>query len=260
MTPRYQSLDWYDTPRYYDIVFAGRNRQEIDFVEALYQRYAPREGRILEPACGSGRLLEGLARKGYQVDGFDLSEPMVDYARRRFERQGLEGKIWVGDMTSVRTRRRYDLAFCLVSSFKYLLTEREALAHLRCVSASLRSGGVYVLGFHLSDYDDRSRDREDWHGARGRTRVECRIDSWPPNRRSRRENLRARLLVHKPSITEALESEWQFRTYDVRQFRSLLAKVPELEHVATHNFEYKIDEEIEFGDEDLDNVVILRRR
>ena len=106
----------------------------------------------------------------------------------------------------------------------------------------------------------RRTDREDWEGSRGRVRVECCIDSWPPERKQRRERLRARLLVHKPTTTEAWESEWWFRTYDREQFLALLRTVLELEHIATHNFDYCADEEIEFGAEHLDNVVILRRR
>ena len=227
MALRYEVLDWYQQPRYYDIAFASRNRVEIAFLGAMYRRYAPAGGAILEPACGSGRLMEGLLRRGYQVHGFDLSETMVGYARDRLDARKLGGTLWVDDMTCFRPRKRYALAHCLVSSFKYLLTESAALAHLQCVANSLRAGGVYVLGFHLSDYRDQRPDSEEHSGGRGQTRVTCRIDSDPPNRRSRLETLRARLTVRMPTRTLGSETTWKFRTYDETQFLRLLAKVPD---------------------------------
>lgn len=259
--PTYAAVSWYQLPRYYDLVFASLNRREIAFLADVFDRYVATGGRrVLEPACGSGRLMEGLFGRGFQVDGFDLEDRMVAYASKRLRDRGWAGRVWQSDMAAFKVSQRYDMSFCLVSSFKYLLTEKAALGHLRSVAKALRPGGIYVLGFHLSEYADRRTDSEDWEGRRGRLRVECRIDSWPPERKQRRERLRARLLVHKPSATEAWKSEWHFRTYDRQQFLTLLRKVPEFEHIATHNFDYSADEEIEFGEEDLDNIVILRRR
>ncbi len=260
MSRHYQQIDWYDLPKYYDLVFSSLNRREIAFLDDLYHRYdLPSSRKVLEPACGSGRLLEGMAQKGYQVQGFDLSESMVTHSKARLLAKGHRARVWQADMSDFKTKSKVDFAFCLVSSFKYLLTEKAALAHLQCVASSLKKGGIYVLGFHLSEYEDRRPDCEKWEGARGRVKVECRIDSWPPDAKTRLEKIRSRMLVMKPSQTEAMESAWEFRTYDREQFLRLIRKVPALKHVATHNFDYCADEEIELGENDLDNVVILQK-
>ena len=74
MTARpYRSVDWYDLPRYYDIVFEADTRAEADFLEAMAERWGRGAGRILEPACGSGRLVEEMARRGHAVTGFDTN-------------------------------------------------------------------------------------------------------------------------------------------------------------------------------------------
>jgi SAM-dependent methyltransferase len=39
--------------------------------------------RLLEPACGTGRLITELAARGYQMIGFDLSQPALSYLGRR---------------------------------------------------------------------------------------------------------------------------------------------------------------------------------
>jgi hypothetical protein len=56
------------------------------------------------------------------------------------------------------------------------------------------------------------------------------------------------------------ETRWQFRTYDAKQMRSLLKKVPELELVACYDFTYDIEAPRELDDSYSDVILILRRR
>ncbi len=268
----YATLDWYDSPRYYDIVFDVDTRREADFLEALYARHAvlprgargkrsgKRRGRVLEPACGSGRLVVELARRGWSVSGSDLSAPMLAYARERLREAGLSARLARADMADFRVRERFDLAHCLVSTFKYLLSEEDARSHLDCVARALRPGGIYVLGFHLSDYADRGCTRERWVGVRGGTHVVCNIQGWPADRARRLETVRSRLLVHENGRDLRSETTWQFRTYDARQVRGLLASVPALEHLATYDFTYDLAATRELDDRQLDMILVLRRR
>ena len=56
--------------------------EDLDFYASLAQRTG---GPILEPACGTGRLLEGLARRGLTVVGFDSSPEMLTRAHARLD-------------------------------------------------------------------------------------------------------------------------------------------------------------------------------
>ena len=95
---------------------------------------------------------------------------------------------------------------------------------------------------------------------RNGTKVTCNIQSWPPDRRSRQEKVRSRLLVEEDKQRKQYETSWMFRTYNARQFRSLLRKVPDLEHVETYDFAYDAGCPREFNDDQMDNIVILRKR
>ena len=113
-----------------------------------------------------------MARRGWRPHGFDLTPEMVTFARERLAHEGLEGTVARGDMADFRTRGRFDLAHCLVSTFKYLLTEDAARGHLRSVARALRPGGIYCLGFHLTDYARTKGSRS--AGGRARRRlVDC---------------------------------------------------------------------------------------
>jgi SAM-dependent methyltransferase len=127
-----EQRDWYDTPLYYDIVFDDGTRQEADFLEAAFAKYArpARSRRLLEPACGSGRLALEMARRGWNVNGFDGNAHMIAFAKERLAAAGLKAWLWEDWMQSFTlpksVRGGFDLAHCLVSTFKYLRTEKDA--------------------------------------------------------------------------------------------------------------------------------------
>lgn len=259
--PTYEPFDWYETPLYYDMVFDEDTEREVNFLIEVLKRYGATKGkRVLEPACGSGRLLAGMTQRGYSVTGFDLSEGMLSFARNRLKEHGYKGKIMRGDMADFSFPGKFDLAHCLVSTFKFLSDEASARNHLNCIARTLKPGGLYVLGLHLSDYEDQTRSRERWVARRGAIEVVCNIQGWPPDPRKRRERVRSRLVVTENGIIKRFETQWTFRTYSCRQLASLIKSVPELELVANYNFKYEIDRPIPLDGEYMDNVLILKRK
>ena len=78
--PRPEMLDGhlYDYPAYYDLIFGSDCAAELSFLEACFERFTDRVvSRVFEPACGTGRLLYRLARRGYSVSGNDLNPAAV---------------------------------------------------------------------------------------------------------------------------------------------------------------------------------------
>src|SRR5215467_11160001 len=142
--------NWYDYPQYYDVVFQAYTQHEADFIEAACRKYCPFAARgLLEPGCGTGRLITELATRGYELSGFDLSQPGLRYLRRRLAGFHLYAEIFEADMSNFRIGQPADAAYCVINTFRYLLTERAARCHLERIAASLRPGGIYILGLHL---------------------------------------------------------------------------------------------------------------
>lgn len=260
--PRYAPFDWYRTPLYYDIIFDADTAQEADFLADVHSLYGQSDGhRALEPACGSGRLMAAMAQRGYDVAGLDLEPGMLAFAEQRLQDAGFDARLVHAPMEDFALGETFDLAWCLVSSFKYLSSEAAAEAHLRLMADHLVPGGIYVLGLHLSDYDDPQADSERWVAERDGVKVRCTIRGWPPDPATRTEQVRARLVVEEADQTPRhYESRWTFRTYDLPQLQHLLSTEPRLEHVATYNFHHDIDQPIDFDGSWFDNVLILRRR
>lgn len=284
--PTYEPFDWYETPIYYDIIYDVDTKKDATFLVQCYAQHASGAGEteqfsILEPACGTGRLMAELATRGHHVAGVDLSKGMLDFARKRFKEKGVKGKLAQApmqdfDVRNFRMKRRgsdaqtdktsgcgFDLAHILVSSFKYLQTEQDAADCLNTIADHLRVGGVFVLGIHLTDPDDDNRYLERWRANRDHLDVICTVRTSPPNHEQRTEDLRSRVVVrdlNKPNAEpKRYESNWTFRTYSGGQLRSLLRKAPRLKHIATYDFHHDINIQSSLDGDDLGVVLVLRR-
>jgi len=252
---------WYDYPAYYDIAFRAETRPEADFIEAACHKYCPfKVRRLLEPACGTGRLIAALAARGYRMTGFDLGRPALDYLRRRLARRGLRAKVFPADMADFRLGDQVDAAYNTFDSFRHLLSEQAARRHLECVADALRPGGIYILGLHLLPPDAAEECTERWTERHGRTQVSVTLRVLATDRRRRVETLRVSLLVRSRKKALRVRDDFQFRLYRAGHFRRLLAKVPSLELCDVYDFWYEIDHPLRLSDELSDTVFILRKK
>jgi SAM-dependent methyltransferase len=255
------NANWYDYPQYFDLAFRSETRAEVRFVHAACRKYCPFPvRRLLEPGCGGGRLVVALAARGYDVVGFDLSEPALAYLRRRLARRRLSAEVFRADMADFRIARPVDAALNTFNTFRHLLTEKAARRHLQCVAASLQPGGIYILGFHLLPLDVAAEDCERWSARHSRTRVTVTLRVLAMDRRRRVETLRASLRVHTPWRDFRIRSEFPFRLYTAAQFKRLLASVPAFELCDVYDFWYEIEHSRQLDDQITDTVFILRKR
>jgi len=269
--PKYEPFDWYQTPVFYDMIFDVGTPTEADFLEQCHTQHATppttQPLTILEPACGSGRLMAELAARGHQVVGVDLSTGMLDFARKRFKQRGVTGTLVEAPMQdfdlhdAAKPASGYDLAHILVSSFKYLQTEDDALACIRCICDHLRVGGVFVLGIHLSDPNDDDSALERWRAQRDGLDVICTIRTSPPDRKHRTEQMRTRIVARDSEAGEPkrYETNWTFRTYTPSQLRSLFRKEPRFKHMASYTFDHNTAIKTSLAGDDIGVVLVLRR-
>lgn len=263
--PAPETIDWYDTPLYYDIIFDEDTVEEADFLEALFDRHgtgATTRRSVLELACGSGRVMRELGKRGWNTAGFDANPRMLDFARERFAEEKITALLWEDRMEEFRVPggKKFDLAHCLVSTFKYLLTEADALAALRRVADGLKSGGLFVLGLHLTDYRAPKISHERWLASRDGIDVVCNTRTWPPTPGTRSEAMRSRLRV---SLADGRmrhqETRWTVRSYSAAQLRRLLGKITALQLVACHDFRHDPDEHRKLDDNYADIVLVLKK-
>ena len=83
---------------------------------------------------------------------------MLGYLREQLQESSQTADLIHGDMTKFTLDQPVDAAYSMVNSFRYLLTEEDARAHLQCVAHSLRPGGLYLIAMHLLP-PDASKNR-----------------------------------------------------------------------------------------------------
>jgi SAM-dependent methyltransferase len=117
---------------------------------ALYLELAHRQGKkVLEIACGSGRVLVPLARAGFDVVGIDVSPHMLALAQTKLDViANKHARLVHADMRDFRLdEAEFDLAIVAVKSFAYLTERDEQLRCLESIHAHLRPGGLLAIDF-----------------------------------------------------------------------------------------------------------------
>ena len=251
----------YDFPKYYDMIFNADWGTELKFIEAALEKHAGRTvKRVFEPACGTGRLLVKLAKRGYEASGNDLNPKAVAYCNRRLRRHGLPETVEVGDMSAFRLKRKVDAGFNLINTFRHLGTEEQAEGHLRCMAEALNRGGIYLLGLHLLAKRGELCDEESWSAKRGGTSVTSHMWTKKIDRPGRMEYLGMTIDVVGPTEEFRIDDEMHYRTYTMSEMRDLLGRVPEFEVVETYNFHCDIDKPQPLDDWTQDVIYVLKRK
>jgi len=100
-------------------------------------------GRALEFAVGTGRVALALSAHGVDVQGIEMSQPMVDQMRAK---PGAERvPVTVGDMATTRVDGEFDVVYLVYNTITNLLSQDEQVECFRNAAAHLRSGGRFVI-------------------------------------------------------------------------------------------------------------------
>ena len=136
---------WFGT-KYYKLLYRHRDEVEaVAFLDRLMGHLQiPSQSTILDVACGTGRHARQLAKMGFEVTGFDVSESSIDEAK---ENKPENTNFFLHDMRLPFPVQGFDLALNLFTSFGYFKTEEEDIAVVQNINNALSPKGLFVLDF-----------------------------------------------------------------------------------------------------------------
>jgi SAM-dependent methyltransferase len=102
-------------------------------------------GPVLELACGSGRLLVPLAHAGFEVTGVDSSAPMLERARARLAKDGLDVALVQQRLEALRVEGQFRTIIIGLDSFGLLIRRDDQLAALRAAKTLASHDGRLIL-------------------------------------------------------------------------------------------------------------------
>ncbi len=129
----------------YTFTHAGFRHTEVE-VDFLKKILGGRE-KILDLACGDGRLSIPLAEAGYNVVGVDYSEYQINKARERATHSKADHSVEFvqGDMRFLNLKEKFDAVIIMFSSFGYFEDEDDHIKTLVQVEKALKPGGIFIL-------------------------------------------------------------------------------------------------------------------
>ncbi len=153
---------------------SARTAKAEGFLKSFLERYPIRSA--LDVACGTGIYTIPLARMGVEASGADLSEEMLQQARRRARQAGAAVHWILAPMQNLAERgaRPVDAIFCMGNSIPHLLEDAALTAALQGFYRLLNPGGVLVL--QLLNYA-RVLARQERIVSIDRSAVSCEVAS-----------------------------------------------------------------------------------
>lgn len=254
-------MNWYNLTTYYDISFSDGMSEELNFLKAAFNQYCKASHlRLLEPACGTGRLIIPLARSGLDCTGFDLNENALNYLQEKLKRNSIKANIFKGDMVDFdMNSKKYDAAYCTVDTFRHLLSEIKATQHLINVAKVLKKNGVYILGLHLIPEEGVTDKITRWTAKRGRLTVKTSMEMLALNKKERTETLKVILNPITKAKKEKYESIYKLRTYSLKQFYKLIKSTNLFEIEKAYDHYYDISNPVTLDATSDYAVFVLRK-
>jgi SAM-dependent methyltransferase len=125
-------------------VDAGLSSDERRF----YARSLLPGDRVLIVGCGAGRDLLALHGMGYQVDGLDHSDAVIDLARDHLRRRGVTARLVAGAIQSAALDGRYDAVVFSDGCYSMIRSRGARVSALKRIGEHLSSRGRVLISYH----------------------------------------------------------------------------------------------------------------
>ena len=139
--PIYRDAQRYDAEHWW-------KTDDIMFWQRMAGRYGP---KVLELACGTGRLAPGMLEAGGSYTGVDASQPFLQLAQSKLSPWGNKVRLLHGDMRDLALKETFDLIGIGFNAFLHLLTDEDALRALRTVISHCHPETRLVIDIFIPD-------------------------------------------------------------------------------------------------------------
>ena len=123
----------------------SRNSAYLTFL----RKKLSKKQKILDLACGYGRLAIPLAKAGYDIQGIDLSPNLIKDAKMSARKNRLKMRFLVGDMRRLPYKNEsFDAVICMWSSFNHLLKQKDQVKALKEIYRTMKDFAIIDMPFY----------------------------------------------------------------------------------------------------------------
>lgn len=135
----------------------GKSFGDVEFYRDCLKNI---EGPVLEPATGNGRILIPLLEAGIEVDGYDLSQDMLDLCEQALQTRNLKADLSKAAYDSYQAKRQYSALIIPAGSFQLMTDTAEIERAVQNFASSLKPGGKLIVDIYPRlDEEEKPRVR-----------------------------------------------------------------------------------------------------
>lgn len=130
----------------YDLLMQDVGYSErTEYLLSVFEKYSKRPTLMLDLACGTGNFSNELAKRNIQVIGVDISPEMLNIAKEKSEKEGVDVLYLCQDASELDLYGTVDGAVCCMDSINHI-TDKEVLAKaFKKVSLFLEPDCLFVF-------------------------------------------------------------------------------------------------------------------
>ena len=156
------TIPWYEDyfgPDYLLIDYHKYTPKEVDFICDVLR--CNKKIKLLDTACGYGRHLIPLVKRGIDVIGCDLSPFMLGEAEKKLK-GAKKNRLVRCDLRYLPFLKVFDCACNMFNSFGYFKSEEDNFKVLTSIAGALKLGGFFLLDLVNRDFIVRLLSKKDW--------------------------------------------------------------------------------------------------
>lgn len=122
----------------------------VEFYKKVFKKFGLNPTLILDLACGTGNITRKLAKAGYDMTGVDLSVEMLNIAREKAEKEGLDILFLNQDMTDFELYGTVDAIISSLDGINYLTQNGDLEKVFNLCRNYLNPGGLMIFDINSS--------------------------------------------------------------------------------------------------------------
>lgn len=133
---------------YYDLLYREKDyKKEAAYIESkIKKHFRGNVKSILELGCGTGEHAFYFGEKGYEIHGIDISEKMLEIARKKLKTKKLSNVTFSqADIRGARLDRTFDVVISLFHVMSYQIANEDLFNAFLTASRHLKPGGLFLF-------------------------------------------------------------------------------------------------------------------
>ena len=140
--------DWFGSKEYLNVYNHRNNEDAEKLINTILDNVnISEDAEILDAACGSGRHSILLARKGFRVTAFDLSEELLKVAKKNAADENLIIEFIEADIREFSIDKKFSLVLNVFTSFGYFEDDTENFSFFDKLNKLLFKDGYFVFDY-----------------------------------------------------------------------------------------------------------------